>query len=75
MKRYANKRDKSKRVRDPSEITVADALEIFLTPADFTSPLWDIVRGRAPDHLNVVQSDLVPFLKVFYRSAFCNLPC
>ena len=63
-KRYLNKRDKSKRVRDPADVTVADALEMFMTPDSFTAPLWEIVRGRAPDSLNISRSDLVPFMKV-----------
>ena len=45
-------------------MTIEQILSIFFTDESFTTPLWNIVRGRT-GKVEVVEEDIIPFLKVF----------
>jgi hypothetical protein len=49
------------------DVTIEQVLEIFFTHDSFTTPLWKMIKGRTNlDVKNeVVETDLIPFLKVF----------
>ena len=65
--RHHSARDGKHVIRKPEDVTIEQVLEIFFTHDSFTTPLWKMIKGRtnlaAKDE--VVEADLIPFLKVF----------
>ena len=58
--------DQRRCVRRPEDVTTEEALTIFFTHESFTTPLWNVIRGRTGS-VEVVEQDLIiPFLKVLF---------
>jgi hypothetical protein len=53
--------------RKPEDVTIEQVLEIFFTHDSFTTPFWNMIKGRTGNSQKheVVEGDLIPFLKVF----------
>ena len=51
-------------MRKPEDVTIEQVLSIFFTDESFTTPLWNMIRGRTGS-VEVTEPGSIPFLKVF----------
>ena len=62
--KHWSEKDQRRCVRRPEDVTIEEVLAIFFAHESFTAPLWNMIRGRTGS-VEVVELDLIPFLKVF----------
>ena len=62
--KHWSEHDQRKCVRKPEDVTIEQVLSIFFTDESFTTPLWNMIRGRTAS-VQVEEQDIIAFLKVF----------
>ena len=62
--KHYSEHDQRRCVRTPEDVTIEQVLCIFFTDESFTTPLWNIIRGRTGS-VDVTEPGIIPFLKVF----------